>query len=104
LRQEFAVLPILADEDDDVVALLGKHESQDVGNARDEILKGLAVRSLIPHLNTPPTWSRRAMPASCNAGSHRQSGQWLHRFNEKRVNRVPLRQKSTARLTKSTRL
>jgi hypothetical protein len=53
LRQEFAVPPIFADEDDDVVALLGKHESQDVGDARDEIL--FAVRSLIPHLNTPPT-------------------------------------------------
>src|SRR5262249_62102421 len=54
LRQEFAVLPILADEDDDVVALLRKHESQDVGDARDENLKGLAVRSLNPHLKTPP--------------------------------------------------
>jgi hypothetical protein len=54
LRQELAVGVSLANENDDVVALLSEDETEDIGDASNEILEGLAVRSRFRHLNTPP--------------------------------------------------
>jgi hypothetical protein len=79
LRQELAVWVSLANENDDVVALLSEDETEDVGDASNEILEGLAVRSRMRHLNTPPTW-RCAKPAICNVASDGQSREWHDRF------------------------
>jgi hypothetical protein len=55
LRHGLALCVSLANENDDVISLLSEDEAECVRDASNEILEGLAARSRMRHLNTPPT-------------------------------------------------
>jgi hypothetical protein len=55
LRRGLALCVSLANENDDVISLLSEDEAECVRDASNEILEGLAARSRMRHLNTPPT-------------------------------------------------
>src|SRR5919198_3641600 len=68
LRHGLALCVSLANENDDIISLLSEDETECVGDASNEILEGLAVRSRLRHLNYSTNIGSRC-PQTCHLQS-----------------------------------